>query len=231
MSARARLALAVGVLAFPTAATVAAGSSSAAVPPIAGAVAAVRAELRGIPQSGLVLGSGAARVTVFEYADLVCGPCAAQAAALVPDLIRRYVRLGLIDLQFEPIVESPRSDQLAHGAYSAGLQGRGWDYIQLAYARTSARSDGPVGAPARFAAALDLDRQRWLRKLELPRWARMIEQTAKVALVGQFSAYPVFIVRGTPNLFGQRILRVLRAPVTLQQLTRVLRNAIRVADA
>jgi len=197
-------------------------------PSLPHAAAQVRTQLRGIPQTGLTLGSSSAPVTVFEYADLVCGACAQAATNVLAPLIRRFVPTGRVAIRFEPIVEGPLSDQLTHGALAAGVQRHAWDYVQLAYLRSSPLRYGPAASPERLAHALGLHRRLWRRSLRRRRWASLIEQSARVALLGQFSSYPVFIVRSTPNVFGQRFLSVLRAPTSLRQLSSTVRKALNV---
>jgi hypothetical protein len=197
-----------------------------APPPLAAAAARVRAELRGIPQNGLVLGSTSAGVSIFEYADLICKPCTLASNAIVKPVIKRFVRTGDASLQFEPIVEGPRSDQFALGAFAAGTQHRGWNYTQLAYLRCTASSDGPVGTPAQLARSLGVNLRRWRASLSRRQWPRTIEQAARVALLGGFIGYPVFIVRATANFFDTNRITVLRAPVTLAELSKAVRRAI-----
>jgi hypothetical protein len=198
-----------------------------APPSLASAVAAVRRELQGIPQQGLVLGNGSAPITVFEYADLISPPCAAAAGTVVASLIKRFVRSGLVNLQFEPIVESPLSEELALGAFAAGDQSLGWDYAQLAYVRSTPLSIGPLDSPGTLAGALGLNRRLWNSALRRRVWPAMIEKAASVALIGNFSAYPVFIVRSAADAFAPPFIRVLRAPVTLAKLSATIRTAAR----
>jgi protein-disulfide isomerase len=198
------------------------------VPPsLAAAVAAVRGELRGIPQQGLVLGNSSAPVTVFEYADLISPPCAAAAGTVVASVIKRFVRSGVVNVEFEPIVESPLSEELALGAFAAGAQSLGWDYAQLAYIRSTALSNGPLDSPGTLAGALGLNLRLWGSALRRPLWPQMIEKAASVALIGNFSAYPVFIVRSAADVFAPPFVRVLRAPVTLAKLSATIRTAVR----
>jgi protein-disulfide isomerase len=225
-----------GVLALASMAPPAAGRSAptrhsavrqAAPPSLADAVAAVRAELRGIPQQGLVLGNSSSPVTVFEYADLICPPCAAAAASVVAPVIKRFVVNGSISIKFEPIVESPLSEQLALGAFAAGEQNLGWDYTQLAYLRSTPVSDGPLDSTTSLASALGLNVRLWRAATRQRVFPQMIEQAASVALIGGFSAYPVFVVRSVVDAFAPPFVRILRAPVTANQLLGTIRRALR----
>jgi hypothetical protein len=200
--------------------------SAPAGPPLAPAAAAAAAETAGIPQHALILGSSSAKVSVVEYADLVCASCASVATSVVAPAIESFVGTGTARFQFEPIVEGPQSEEFALGAYAAGAQQQGWDYVMLAYLCTTSVSDGPLyGAPA-LAGALGINMPRWRAQIRNPRWPNQIEQSAKVALLGGFSSYPVFIVRGPgirPSKLTQgRSVLILRPPVTLAALTKAI---------
>ena len=194
-------------------------------PALAGDAAAVQAELAGIPQQGLSLGSSTAPVTVVEYADLICTPCAKAAASVLAPLIGDYVRQGIVRLELAPITMSERSSQYAYGAYSASLQGAGWDYAMLAYASSTGGSYGPVNPPDELARALGLNVHRWRLNLFRPRWARSVENDVAIVSVGNFTSFPVFTVRGLAGASGRAPVTVLRAPVTLPALTAAISGA------
>jgi protein-disulfide isomerase len=192
---------------------------NASRPTLLADASAVEAELAGIPQKGLSLGSSAAPVTVVEYADLICTPCANASANLLAPLIGEYVRQGTVRLELDPITMSERSSEYAYGAYSASLQGEGWDYALLAYARSSASSNGPADAPKALARALGLNLRAWRLNLFRPRWAKAVENAVAIASVGGFTSFPVFTVRGLPAANGHIPVTVLRPPVTLPALS------------
>src|SRR6187399_1561941 len=50
--------------------------------------------LKGIPQSGISLGSPKAPVTIVEFADLQCPFCAEYHHNVFPTILDRYVRTG-----------------------------------------------------------------------------------------------------------------------------------------
>ena len=66
-------------------------------------VAQVDAELKGIPQSGQVLGDSAAPVTVIEYGDPQCSSCKFFSESVAPDLISSEVRPGNVKYEFRPV--------------------------------------------------------------------------------------------------------------------------------
>jgi len=192
---------------------------------LAADAAAIQSELAGIPQRGLTLGFSTAPVTVVEYADLFCGPCANAATNLLAPLIADYVRQGTVRLELDPITLGQRSSEYAYGAYAASLQGAGWDYALLTYARSTAAGSGPPNAPDALALALGLDVHSWRSSLFRPRWARYVEHAVAVASVGNFTSFPVFTVRGVPDSTGEVPVTVLRPLVTLDALNAAITAA------
>jgi hypothetical protein len=201
------------------------GRARSAIPPLTTSAASVEAELAGLPQQGLVLGASTAPVTVVEYADLICLPCARAATTLLEPLISGPVAQGMVRLEFEPIVESQRSSEFTYGADSAGLQEAGWDFLLLAYARTTPRSDGSVNPPAALADALGLNYRHWHKNLFRPMWASQAQHAAAIAAVGGFATYPVFTVRGPAPPGTRPQITILRPPVTLPALSAAISSA------
>lgn len=74
-------------------------AAAPALPSVAGTAEAA-ALLDGVPQSGIVLGSPEAPVTLVEYADLQCPYCRAWATYAFPELVRDYVRAGTVKIVF-----------------------------------------------------------------------------------------------------------------------------------
>lgn len=216
---------AVALSAAPVAARSHQDDQRAPGPTLAADAAAIEAELAGIPQQGLSLGSSTAPVTVVEYADLICTPCAKAATNLLAPLIGNYVRQGTVRLELDPITMSQRSSEYVYGAYSASLQGEGWDYALLAYASSTGASDGPLHSPADLARALGLNARDWRSNLFRPRWARNVESAVAVVSVGNFTTFPVFTVRGLPDADGRAPVTILRPPVTLPALTAAITGA------
>src|SRR6266540_2985067 len=102
----------------------------------AGSPAAAVSALKGIPQSGVTLGSPDAPVTMVEFADLQCPFCAEYSRDVLPTLIDRYVRTGKVQLQLRLLrFLGPDSDRLARVAVAAAAQDRMWQFVELAYQR------------------------------------------------------------------------------------------------
>ena len=106
-----------------------------------GGTPAVLSQFKGIPQSGITLGSPKAPVTIVEFADLQCPFCAEYEAGVLPTLIDRYVRTGKVRLQLRLLrFLGPDSDRLARVAAAASTQNRMWQFAALAYARQGAEN-------------------------------------------------------------------------------------------
>ncbi|HET8861981.1 MAG TPA: thioredoxin domain-containing protein, partial [Solirubrobacterales bacterium] len=54
-------------------------------------VGAVKRELSGLPQSGLILGEPRAKVTLAEFGDLQCPVCKGFSEEIIPDVIDSQV--------------------------------------------------------------------------------------------------------------------------------------------
>ena len=177
--------------------TVAEAPSTTASAPLPRTAARVRDGLRGIPQQGLVLGSRSAPVAIIEYGTFECPTCAAVHGTVLPQVIERYVRTGKASLEFRGLAgdSSSPSRDLALGAHAAAAQGRGWDFVQLAYLRSLEHGGALPEPSARLAAALGLDARGWNEDLEQPARSAQIRAAASVAAVARFSTYPVFLVR------------------------------------
>jgi Thioredoxin len=156
----------------------------------------VRRELGDAPQSGLVLGSANAPVSITEYGDPRCRECALIHRDVIPEVIRRYVATGKASLSFRPWpLYGRRSERLVRSALSASRQGRFWEFLQVAFLRGT-RSNANDG-PGAWAAALGLDVPRWRRDLGLPRWRREMEATVSVAEAVHLPVMPVFLLRSS----------------------------------
>jgi protein-disulfide isomerase len=108
-----------------------------------GSPAAVVSGLKGIPQSGIALGSPKAPVTLVEFADLQCPFCAQYERDVFPTILKRYVRTGKVRLELRLLrFLGPDSDRLARVAGAAATQNRMWQFVALAYQRQGRENSG-----------------------------------------------------------------------------------------
>ncbi|HUB76749.1 MAG TPA: thioredoxin domain-containing protein, partial [Solirubrobacteraceae bacterium] len=103
------------------------------------AVSDVSSLLNGIPQSGNIIGSPLAPITITEFGDLVCPTCDDFAVTTEHQLIADDVRTGKVKLVFradDTASSFANQKQFLAGqvaARAAGLQGKEWDFVMLTY--------------------------------------------------------------------------------------------------
>jgi protein-disulfide isomerase len=117
---------------------------------------------KGIPQSGNLLGSPKAPVTMIEYIDLQCSACRLLETEIMPSVIPKYVRTGKVKVEARPIVAiGPDSERGRRAMEAAGLQNRAFDFAQLLYYNQGAENgnwlnDAMVQAAASSIPGLDV---------------------------------------------------------------------------
>jgi protein-disulfide isomerase len=101
--------------------------------------------LRGIPQSGPILGLPDAPVTLVEFADPQCPYCAQWSQQAFPELVRDYVRPGKVRIVFAGLAFiGPDSDEALRFVLAAGRQGKLWPVVDLLYKNQGAENSGWV---------------------------------------------------------------------------------------
>jgi protein-disulfide isomerase len=163
-------------------------------------VAAVRSDLEGIPQRGLILGDPGAKVVLVEFGDLQCPACKGFAEDVVPRVIDSKVRRGQARIEFRNFtIIGEESVDAAAAAIAAGEQGRGWDFLELFYRNQGFERSGYVTDDflreiARAAGVPDLGKwnaaRRGKRTLE-----RVSAERAEAESLG-FGGTPSFAVEG-----------------------------------
>ena len=99
--------------------------------------------LKGIPQSGNVLGEPSAPVTVYEYVDLQCPYCQQFEVQALPTLIERYVRTGKAKVELRPIAFiGPDSERGRAALIAGGEQNKMFNVAQLLYLNQGAENSG-----------------------------------------------------------------------------------------
>ncbi len=131
------------IIAVILVATSGGGTSSTKLPPTTGsvkqapAVKKVVAEIGGIPQSGNVLGSAKAPVTLVYFGDLECPICKDFTLGALPTLIQKYVRTNKLRIEYRNLETATREPETfktqQSAALAAGKQNKGWYYIELFY--------------------------------------------------------------------------------------------------
>lgn len=111
----------------------------------------------GIPQTGSVLGSPKAPVTLVEYVDLQCPYCRDFETTAMPDLIARYVRTGKLRVEQRLLAFiGPDSVRGRLAAIAAGKQGKLFNLTELLYYHQSAENTGWLSDHLVAAAAASI---------------------------------------------------------------------------
>ncbi|HEX8690593.1 MAG TPA: thioredoxin domain-containing protein [Solirubrobacterales bacterium] len=181
-------------------------------------VAAVRSDLDGIPQRGLVLGDPRAEVVLVEFGDLQCPACKGFAEDVVPDVIESKVRSGEARIEFRNFtIIGEESVDAAAAAVAAGEQGRGWHFVELFYRNQGFERSGYVSDEfltelARAAGVRDIE--LWHRTRRSQRTIDRVEAESAEAEELGFGGTPSFAVQG-PATDG---LKTLGTPGTAGEL-------------
>jgi protein-disulfide isomerase len=188
-------------------------------------VGLVKNQLRGIPQSGLVLGDPRAKVTLFEFGDLQCPVCKGFSEEIVPDVIDSKVRGGDAKIEFRNYtIISQESVPAGAAAIAAGKQGFGWTFIELFYRNQGPEASGYVtdeflteiarGAGVPDIAAWNKDRQSSATLAEVRRTTEEAERL-------EFTGTPSFAVEGP----GTKGLETLGTPGSSEALEEAIEAA------
>jgi len=195
---------------------VATGGGKSKAPPRSGTpgatqnVAAVNSLLGGIPQSGTVLGSSKAPVTLQYFADLECPICKDFTLGALPKIIEKDVRSGKLKIEYRNLEtatrepETFRAQQIA--AMAAGKQRKGWDYIELFYHQQGAENTGYVTEKylqelAQQVPGLNL--ATWTSDRGSPQFTNVLTADAQAANNAGFTGTPSFLI-GKTGQAGQK---------------------------
>ena len=151
--------------------------------------------LKGIPQSGISLGSPKAPVTIVEFADLQCPFCAEYHRNVFPSILDRYVRTGKVRLELRLLrFLGPDSDRLARVAVAAAGQNRMWQFVGLAYDRQGQENSGY----ATNDFINKLARGAGLKRLDAGAAAeRQVQENERLAKTAGINSTPSFLIGKT----------------------------------
>jgi len=172
-------------------------------------VGLVKEKLKGIPQSGLLLGDPRATVTLYEYGDLQCPVCKSFSEQIVPEVIESQVRTGEAKIEFRNFkIISQESVPAGAAAIAAGKQGRGWNYIELFYRNQGKEASGYVTDEfleeiAKGAGVPNI--AQWQKDRESKQVVKEVEDTTAEAQRLGFTGTPSFAVEG-PGTNGKETL-------------------------
>jgi protein-disulfide isomerase len=161
------------------------------------------------------LGPQAAPVTLEEFGDYQCPPCA-QLYAEVDQIKEEFGdRLRLVFRHYPLTRIHPHALLAAHAAEAAGLQGKFWEMHRLLYAEQRAWSATPDPRPMldAYARRIGLDVERFRRDLGGSETdARVVADHARARSVGVDST-PTFFVNGRKLAFADSTPAGLRSAI------------------
>jgi protein-disulfide isomerase len=160
----------------------------------------------GVPQTGTTHGSPTAKVTVTEFGDLKCPVCKDFALGPQNQLISNDVRSGKVKLVYRSLCTATCSgpqpsvfgaEQAA--AYAAGLQGKGWYYIELFYHLQGDETASYVDSSfldgiARLVPGLNYS--KWLADSQSAALKSQVSADQAFATAHNWSATPTVTIQG-----------------------------------
>ena len=181
--------------------------------------------LTGIPQSGMTLGSPDAPVKVFEYGDLQCPYCKANAEEVTPEVIEHQIRDGEASITFRNfVIIGPQSVPAGEAALAAGAQDKAWNFIELFYRNQGEENSGYV--TDEFIESIGRksgipDFAIWNKERKSHKYKKQIEAESQEAIKLGFSGTPSFAIEG-PSSKG---LEKIGTPETTGQLEEAIEKA------
>jgi protein-disulfide isomerase len=140
------------------------GSSTPKGVPAVGAIAGglpgspeVDRYFKGIPQSGMTLGSPTAKVTMVEYIDLQCPFCQEFDTQVLPDIVSTYVRTGKVKIEARVLdFIGPDSSRGRNAMIAAGEQNRAFNFAEVLYFNQQTENTGWLNADMVASAAASI---------------------------------------------------------------------------
>ncbi|MBS1893964.1 MAG: thioredoxin domain-containing protein [Actinobacteria bacterium] len=181
--------------------------------------------LSGIPQDGMLLGKPDAPVKVYEFGDLQCPFCKANAEQVTPGVIENQVRNGEANITFNQfIIIGPESVPAGEAALAAGAQNRAWNFIELFYRNQGEENSGYVTehfieSIGKSAGIPDLE--KWNKERKSGKYKKQLELQTKQAEKLEFGGTPSFAIEGP----GTKGLEKIATPETPGQLEAEIKKA------
>jgi protein-disulfide isomerase len=231
-----QLAIAVTVVVVAIVAiAVAAGGSSKKAPPKEGstaerqAVAAVVSTVGGVRQSGNVLGSPTAPVTLVYFGDLQCPICKDFTLGALPSVIQQWVKSGKLRIEYRAMQtatheqETFKNQQVA--ALAAGKQNGMWYYLELFYHQQGEENSGYVTEAylqmlARQVPGLNV--AKWANERGNPELASQVAADGQAANNAGFTGTPSFLLGRTGGALKKFEAASLKDPSSFNQAIEAL---------
>jgi protein-disulfide isomerase len=154
---------------------------------------------KGVPQSGVVLGSPNAPATLTEFIDLQCPLCRQFETEQLPTLVKKYVRAGKLNIRMEPwsILSAPDSPRGQAATLAASLQNKAFQFAEMLYVNQGTEDTGwltqdMVGTAA--SSVDGMDPQRVLDDETSSRVKTSVSDVNNTAAAQNFSATPTLLL-------------------------------------
>ena len=183
-------------------------------------LAALPAAPKSGPASGThVRGKTGALVTVEEFGDFQCPPCAGMAVVLEKAEEEYGARLRVIFHHF-PLAIHAHAREASLAAEAAGMQGRFWEMHDVLYREQAIWSKAP-DVPSllqSYAGTIGIDLERFKKDLDSPEIASRIDADQKLGASRG--------VTSTPTLFVNTVL-LPAAEINPAGLHKAIENALK----
>jgi protein-disulfide isomerase len=158
--------------------------------------------LSGIPQSGNVLGSPSAPVTLQYFGDLQCPICREFSVGAMPAIIEKYVRTGKVKMTYRSMETATREPSVFQeqqtAALAAGKQNFMWHYVELFYHQQGEEDSGyvtPTFLRERAEQIPGLDVAKWEEERHNdPALATQLEKDKEAVGENSFNGTPSFVI-------------------------------------
>ncbi len=172
-------------------------------------VSAVDSLVDKAPQKEMTLGKPEAKVELIEYGDLQCPVCKAYSEEVLPQVIENKVDSGEAKITFKNFtIIGEQSRPAGAAAIAAGLQGRGWNYLELFYRNQGAENSGYADdkfltAVAKAAGVKNI--AKWETDRKSAKVTGEVDATTSEAQRLGFEGTPSFAIKG-PSSNGVELL-------------------------
>jgi len=182
---------------------------------------------KGIPQSGLTLGSPSAKVTLTEYIDLQCPYCQEFETQVMPGVVARYVRTGKVKVVARPLAFiGPDSIGGRKAMLAAAAQGKAFNFAELLYDNQRTENTGWLNDSMIASAAESipgLDPKQVFTARDSSTIAAQAAQLDKEGAADKITGTPTLFV-GTGGALGSQVH--LKSPTDAATLTKTLDTAL-----
>ncbi len=160
----------------------------------------VKEALAGIEMDGLVMGDKKAPVKVYEFADLQCPACQAFMEKTFPEVLKRYVKPGKVQMEIVYLTFIGEDSAIAaKAALAAGKQDGAWHFTDMLYKNQGAENAGYVTdefVEGIAAEVPDLDIEKWKKDRKSSSHDQKLQDFETRAEEEGVDSTPSFVIEG-----------------------------------